>query len=100
MKTFKHIGKPIPRVDARAKTMGELKYPSDLYPEGFIWLKVLRAAHPHALIKNIDTSIAEKVEGVVKILTHRDIPGENVKPSSAIEIGTKKIVTIPIRKKP
>lgn len=31
----------------------------------------------HGKIKSIDFSLAEKLAGVVKILTHKDIPGEN-----------------------
>jgi CO/xanthine dehydrogenase Mo-binding subunit len=59
------------------KTTGELKYMGDLTLENTLWGRVLRAAHPHALINGIDTSKAESLEGVVCVLTHRDVPGLN-----------------------
>lgn len=74
---YKYIGKRIPRIDARSKVDGSLKYPSDLYVKGMIWGRVLRAKHPHARILSIDTSGAEKLPGVVAVLTHKDVAGTN-----------------------
>ena len=37
--------------------------------------RLLFAQYPHANIHGIDTSEAEKLPGVVKIITHKDIPG-------------------------
>ena len=77
MKKHKYIGKRIKRIDARPKVEGRLEYPSDLYMENMVWGRVLRAKYPHALIKSIDTSEAEKLPGVVAVLTHKDIEGLN-----------------------
>ena len=41
---------------------------------GQLWLKTLFARRPHARIKRLDVSRAEKVEGVVKVLTASDVP--------------------------
>lgn len=71
------VGKPVPRVDAVGKVTGATKYMGDLTFPGMLWGRVLRAAHPHALIKSIDTSKAEKVPGVVRVLTHKDVKGLN-----------------------
>ena len=59
------------------KVTGATKYMGDLTFPGMLWGRVLRAAHPHALIKSIDTSKAEKVPGVVRVLTHKDVKGLN-----------------------
>src|SRR5262249_711890 len=40
---------------------------------GMIWGKVLRSPHPHARIRGIDTSRAEKLAGVKAVVTSRDI---------------------------
>src|SRR6185295_2033057 len=40
---------------------------------GMIWGKVLRSPHPHARIKSINTSKAEKLPGVKAVVTARDI---------------------------
>lgn len=77
MAGYKYIGKRIARIDARPKVDGSLKYPSDLYVKNMIWGRVLRAKYPHAKIRSIDTSEAEKLPGVVAVLTHRDIGGSN-----------------------
>ncbi|MDD5557178.1 MAG: molybdopterin-dependent oxidoreductase [bacterium] len=74
---YKYIGKRIPRIDARAKVDGSLRYPSDLSAEGMIWGRVLRSAHPHARILSIDTAEAERLPGVVAVLTHKDVGGTN-----------------------
>ncbi len=77
MAKYKRIGKRIKRIDARPKVEGSLKYPSDLYVENMVWGRVLRAKYPHAVIKSIDTSKAEKLPGVVAVLTHKDVDGIN-----------------------
>lgn len=71
------IGKRVPRVDSPKKVTGELKYMTDYNYPNMLWGKVLRAKYPYAKIKNIDTSKAESLPGVVTVLTHKDIPGFN-----------------------
>jgi CO/xanthine dehydrogenase Mo-binding subunit/aerobic-type carbon monoxide dehydrogenase small subunit (CoxS/CutS family) len=56
---------------------GKLLYGDDWYPKGVIYGKILWAAHPHANILSVDTSEAEKMPGVVAVLTAKDIPGKN-----------------------
>ncbi|MGA9350658.1 MAG: molybdopterin cofactor-binding domain-containing protein [Anaerolineae bacterium] len=68
------IGQSLPRVDARAKVMGEAKYPGDFYMEGMLHAKVVWSEHPHARVLRIDTSKAEAYPGVVAVLTYRDVP--------------------------
>ncbi len=69
MKNFKSIGKPSPREDAYDKATGNAKYIADIDFPGMLYGKVLRSPHPHAVIKKIDTSKAEKLNGVVAV-TH------------------------------
>jgi CO/xanthine dehydrogenase Mo-binding subunit len=42
-----------------------------------LWVAVVRAAYPHARILKIDTDAAAAAPGVVKVLTAKDVPGEN-----------------------
>lgn len=74
---FKYIGKRVPRVDGPERTTGQLKYMTDLQFPNMVWGKVLRAKYPHAKIISIDTTEAEALEGVVAVLTYKDIPGFN-----------------------
>ncbi|HSM23832.1 MAG TPA: molybdopterin cofactor-binding domain-containing protein [Anaerolineaceae bacterium] len=68
------IGKIINRIDAEAKVIGEALYPGDINLENQLYLKTLFSEKPHAIIKNIDTTSAEKIPGVVLILTAKDVP--------------------------
>jgi len=69
------IGQSIPKLDAQALVTGRPVYTDDLaaYHHALI-VKILRSPHAHARIRSIDRSRAEKVPGVVCILTHEDVP--------------------------
>ncbi|MDR3456551.1 MAG: xanthine dehydrogenase family protein molybdopterin-binding subunit [Verrucomicrobiae bacterium] len=65
------------RNDAHAKVTGRAKFTDDLK-----FVNVLHAAPAysglvHARILSIDTGAAEKVPGVVRVLTAKDVPGVN-----------------------
>src|SRR5882724_3359444 len=74
MQDFSIIGKPIAMIDAAGKTTGAGKYTDDLSVAGMLYGKILHSPHPHARIKNIDTTRAEKLEGVVAVVTGKDAP--------------------------
>jgi len=71
---FSIIGKPIAMIDAAGKTTGAGKYTDDLSLPGMLYGKILHSPHPHARIKRIDTSRAEKLSGVVAVVTGKDAP--------------------------
>ncbi|MCX5839598.1 MAG: xanthine dehydrogenase family protein molybdopterin-binding subunit [Deltaproteobacteria bacterium] len=74
---FSVVGKSKPRIDARDKVSGKLKYIGDIeYPQ-MIHGAVLRSPHPHALIRKIDVSRAETLPGVKAVVTAKDVPGRN-----------------------
>lgn len=70
--SFDVIGKSLPLMDALEKVTGEAKYVDDM--EAKLCTKILRSPYPHARIKSIDTTYAEKLEGVVATLTYKDVP--------------------------
>src|ERR1700747_2872559 len=74
MSDFSIIGKPIPMVDAAAKTTGSGKYTDDLSLPGMLIGKILHSPYPHARIKRIDTSRAEQLDGVVAVVVGKDAP--------------------------
>ncbi|MCQ2397938.1 MAG: selenium-dependent xanthine dehydrogenase [Sphaerochaetaceae bacterium] len=67
-------GMRVPRVDVRDKVTGEGKYPDDYYVENQLNAVAVRSKHPRARVLSIDTSAAEKQEGVF-VFTAKDIPG-------------------------
>src|SRR5436190_3692821 len=71
---FSIIGKPIAMVDAAGKTTGAGKYTDDLSLPGILVGKTLHSPYPHAHIKGIDTTRAEKLDGVVAVATGKDAP--------------------------
>src|SRR5438309_851510 len=71
---FSIIGKPIAMVDAAGKTTGAGKYTDDLSLPGMLVGKTLHSPYPHAHIKGIDTTRAEKLDGVVAVATGKDAP--------------------------
>jgi CO/xanthine dehydrogenase Mo-binding subunit len=71
---IKSIGRPVPRVDARAKVTGEALFPGDFSMPEMLHASILFAGRPHGRIVRIDTSRAESAQGVVAIFTASDVP--------------------------
>ena len=69
---LKVVGKSVPILEAREKITGRAKYVEDMEAELFV--KILPSPHPHAMVKSIDTTGAEEMDGVEAILTYRDVP--------------------------
>lgn len=68
------LGQSITRVDARGKVTGETQYPGDINLPNQLWMKALFARLPHARIKRLDTTQAERAPGVVRVFTASDVP--------------------------
>src|SRR5690349_348917 len=73
---FSIIGKRVALVDSAGKTTGQGKYTDDLSLPGMLIGKILHSPYPHAIIKKIDTSRAEAMEGVVAVVTGPDAPNK------------------------
>ncbi|MDF2547382.1 MAG: molybdopterin-dependent oxidoreductase [Anaerosolibacter sp.] len=76
MKPLQVVGNRVLRVDGKAKVQGAALYPQDINMEGMLYGATLRSDKPHAFI-TIDLEEAEKIPGVVKILTAKDVTGHN-----------------------
>ena len=68
-----YTGKSIKRVDAYDKVTGRTRYTDDLCDKGAYVAKILHSTIAHGKVLSIETSEAEKVEGVVRILTCFDL---------------------------
>ena len=71
------IGQSVTRVDAPDKVTGRAKYTDDIADKSALIAKVLHSTIAHGYVKSIDTSEAERIKGVVKIVLspRRGIPG-------------------------
>ena len=65
------LGKRTKRTDAIYKVTGAAKYTADIQLPGMLYGKFVRSTYPHARIRSVDTSEAERYPGVhaVHILT-------------------------------
>ncbi|RKW32978.1 MAG: aldehyde oxidase, partial [Lachnoanaerobaculum sp.] len=54
--------------------LGKPLFMDDIVPKDALIVKLLRSPHAHAMVKEIDTSRAKNVEGVVDIYTWQDVP--------------------------
>ena len=68
------IGQSVTRVDAPDKVTGRAKYTDDIADKSALIAKVLHSSIAHGYVKSIDTSEAERIKGVVKIVTCFDVP--------------------------
>ena len=74
MTDFYHIGKKASRPDGPDKAAGKALYIHDLERPGMLYGKIKFSDHPHARIKRIDTSRAEKLIGVRAVITAANTP--------------------------
>jgi xanthine dehydrogenase D subunit len=72
------VGTSAGRPDATSKVTGQFAYGSDLWMDDMIWGVTLRSPHPYARIRSIAIGEALATGGVYAVLTHADVPGENV----------------------
>lgn len=70
------VGKNFPKIEAVEKATGRLRYTSDIFFPNMLYAKILRSPYPHARVKRVDTTKAEKLEGVRSVLTFKDVPQE------------------------
>ena len=68
------VGKPLRKVDARAKVTGLTKFADDLFFPRMAFGRLLRSTAAHANIKSIDVTAARAIEGVFAVLTGKDFP--------------------------
>ncbi|MEI8131857.1 MAG: xanthine dehydrogenase family protein molybdopterin-binding subunit [Leptolinea sp.] len=68
------IGQSVIRRDIEAKVKGEALFSTDITLPNQLYMKILFARRPHAIVRKIDASAAEAMPGVIAVFTARDIP--------------------------
>ena len=69
-----YIGAAVSRVDGRAKVTGAAKYAAEFNAPGMAFAHVVASTIAKGRIKQIDTSGARSIEGVLDVLTHQNRP--------------------------
>ncbi len=74
------LGKPMPAMPEVSipRFTGKAQYASRVRLPGMLHAIFLTCPHPHARIKSIDTSAAEKMPGVAHVLTYKNAPEPKV----------------------
>ncbi|MEN8152410.1 MAG: selenium-dependent xanthine dehydrogenase [Acidobacteriota bacterium] len=70
------VGSGFPKYGGYEKLMGTAPYVDDLSFENMVFSALKFSDHPRARIKNINISEAVKLDGVIRVFTWKDIPGE------------------------
>jgi CO/xanthine dehydrogenase Mo-binding subunit len=73
---FKVIGQDIARIQGYGIVTDQGQYTENLRMPGMLMMRTLRSRYPHAKIKSIDTTEADKIPGVRKILHRGNLPEE------------------------
>ena len=77
MGNYEILGKAAPTLKNEQILTGRANYIDDYERPGMLVGRILYSPHACAKIIKIDTSKAQEIPGVVSVLTHKDVPGEN-----------------------
>ena len=72
MSDFKFITKRIPRIEGKALGLGRPVYMADQVRPGTLIVKAIHCPYPFAEVESLDSHIAEKVPGFVRLFTWQD----------------------------
>lgn len=74
---LKVVGHKQPRVDGEEKVTGKALYTGDVGLPGMAYGKILRSPFPHAKLVQVDARKAERLPGVITVLTREELRGLN-----------------------
>ncbi|MDK2977383.1 MAG: hypothetical protein PWP52_97 [Bacteroidales bacterium] len=75
-KTSGKVGVAHPKYEAYKTALGKRNFVDDIFLDGMLFAALKFSDHPKARVLKIDTSQAEKLNGVHRVFTAKDIPGE------------------------
>ncbi|MEE9185757.1 MAG: xanthine dehydrogenase family protein molybdopterin-binding subunit, partial [Candidatus Binatia bacterium] len=75
--TLRVVGRAQSRVDGEVKVTGKALYTVDVGLPGMIHGRILRSPYPHARLLKVNASKAEKLPGVVAVITRDDLASLN-----------------------
>ena len=84
---LKYMGQRVPDANGRAIVTGNVKYTHNVKLPGMLHAKFVRSPHARAKIVSIDTSKAERMPGVIKILT-----GKSPEAAGKMNLGDEPII--------
>src|SRR4029450_1407701 len=102
VRTFREVGRSVPRLEGTAKVDGSVEYIYNLRLPGMLHGKIHRSSIAHGRIVRIDTSAALAVEGVHAVFTAGDIAtlvanpyyGPGVEDTTILAIGHASLIGV------
>ncbi len=80
------VGRSTPRLDGRLKVTGTARYTADVRLPGMLFAKRVTCPYPHARVRSIDTSAAEKLPGVKAVhVVERTLEGAKLRDPSKVK---------------
>ncbi len=70
------VGSRLCRYRGTDAVLGEHGYIDDIYLPGMVHAAMRFSDHPRALVKRIDVSAARELDGVLSVVTAKDVPGD------------------------
>jgi xanthine dehydrogenase molybdenum-binding subunit len=70
------VGTSLPKFRGRELALGDFKYIDDITPTGTLYAVMKFSDHPRALVKAINGSPAKAIDGVERVITAADVPGQ------------------------
>ena len=81
-RAHKHLGKPLDRVDGRAKVTGQARFSAEFRPRDLTHAAVVTSTIARGRIRSIETAAAQQAAGVLAVITHENTP--TMKPPPAV----------------
>ncbi len=75
-KTSGKVGESHPKYQAYDTAIGKRNFVDDIFLGNMLFGALKFSGHPKAKVLKIDTSVAENIEGVHRVITAKDVPGE------------------------
>lgn len=77
VKPSANVGERYPKYQAIETALGKRPFTDDLFFDGMLFGALCFSQHPKAKVISIDSSAALKLDGVVRVFTATDIPGQH-----------------------
>jgi CO/xanthine dehydrogenase Mo-binding subunit len=74
------VGQTISMIDSQQRVTGSIDYTLNFELPRMLYGRILRSPHAHARVLKVDPSRAERLPGVVAVLTRDDLMGEDIDP--------------------
>src|SRR4051812_43270991 len=71
------VGRSVPVADAQERVTGQVHYVLNLELPGLLAGRILRSPHPHARVTRVDVARAERLPGVLAVLSRADLQGQS-----------------------